>query len=95
MVINSLIIFSAYELYTATTSSTTKRDAATTESKDTTSTKSENITSTFCQNIKRIWKLTPKVSEKEMDLEKAEELCKRFKTTLSQPGVRVHFVGAW
>jgi hypothetical protein len=79
---HSLIIVSAYELYTATTSSTTKRDVATTEGKDTTPTQSKDIT-------------TPKVSERETDLEKAEELCKRFKTTLSQPGVRVHFVGAW
>jgi hypothetical protein len=66
---------SAYELYIATTSSTTKRDTATTERQDTTS--------------------TPRDPKKEMDLKEADGLCEKFKTTLSRPDVKVHFVGAW
>jgi hypothetical protein len=72
---------SAYELYTATTSSTTTRGPSTVES--------ENIA------LKQAQESTPKVSKQKVDLVEAELLCKRFKSTLSQPNVKVHFVGAW
>ena len=35
------------------------------------------------------------VEKEDEHLKKAEELCKRFKQTISQPDVKVHFVGAW
>jgi uncharacterized protein (DUF2235 family) len=38
---------------------------------------------------------TPRESNIEKDLREAEGLCKKFKTTLSRPDVKVHFVGAW
>jgi hypothetical protein len=68
VIFNSINNYSAYELYTAATSSTKKRGATATVSKAT---------------------------NKEKDFEEAERLCARFKTTLSRPGVKVHFVGAW
>jgi hypothetical protein len=81
MLVHWLNCISAYELYTATTSSTTTRGLAIAES--------ENIPLTQIQET------TTKGSKQEVDLVEAELLCKRFKSTLSQPNVKVHFVGAW
>jgi hypothetical protein len=75
-------VISAYELYTATTSSMTMRDAKTADKLNTTWLEAQGT--------------VPKASaKKEIDLAEAEDLCERFKTTLSRPDVKVHFVGAW
>jgi hypothetical protein len=81
VILDLLMILSAYELYTATTSSTTTRGSPTGGG--------ENIPRTQIQGT------TPKGSKQEADLAEAELLCKQFKSTLSQPNVGVHFVGAW